>query len=122
MPDWDDRLDVNYDFLNDSFSPDHDSMRRQADQFVHEFVSPIPYDGLLISLATFGKKTPRKKERTHPWELEGGGTIRDYFRTPEGMAIMGDCGAFTYVAEPRPPPQYSPRAVAKAYADLEVDY
>lgn len=122
MPDWDDRLDTGYDFQADSFSAAHLQHRRKADKFVHEFVRPFPYDGLLISLATFGKKTPRKKDREHPWELDGAKDIREYFRLPKGMEIMGDCGAFSYVSQKSPPPDYSPKNVARAYAELGVDY
>jgi len=51
--------------------------------------------------------------------------IKDYLRIPKksNLAVMGDCGAFGYITEEKPPlPFYSVKNVSRLYNNLGFDY
>ena len=58
IPDWDDRVDPNYDFLADKHTPRRNPYH--DDRYAHEIYAPNPlYDGVLLSRAVIddaGKK------------------------------------------------------------------
>lgn len=115
------------DFVDDSFNFDAETrsesrVRQRDDKYPHEIFSEPPYDGLLVSKAVVdgvgggaGKYSAAQRQRF----LRVG--VREYFRlSNRQLATMGDCGAFTYVKEERPP--YSPSQVADFYEDCGFDY
>ena len=55
LPDWEDRIDPNFDFVNDKFSPKHKKNSYKNDIYAHEILEN-PYDGILISLSLFKSK------------------------------------------------------------------
>src|SRR5215468_7956451 len=98
LPDSQDLVDPSFDFETERRAATR--MRHRDDQYAHEVFSQRMLDGILISKGI----------------VDGfGGTGS---RSP--IALMGDCGAFTYVREPEPP--YSIEDVATFYVDCGVDY
>lgn len=110
-----DYVDPAFDFVADR-SP----AERQPywdDAFPHEILGYAPYDGVLVSRGIIGdhrvkgKYTSSQARRFH---LVG---ARKFLRldTPAfaKLDIFGDCGAFTYVQEARPP--YAPGEMAEFY-------
>src|SRR5258708_24193474 len=97
-------------------------VRQRDDRYPHEIFAKPPYDGVLVSKAVVdgigggsGKYSAAQRQRF----LRVG--VREYFRLGDRqLATMRDCGAFTYVKEPRPP--YSPPQVADFYEDCGFDY
>lgn len=112
LPDWDDRVDPGYDFITDRPTYERDTYR--DDIYAHQVFDPEPcYDGILVSRSAMAK-TGLKRELV---ERRG---FRTFFRLPQHMEIMGDCGAFGYIDEPTP--AYETAEVLDYYARLGVDY
>ncbi|MFC6881536.1 MULTISPECIES: tRNA-guanine transglycosylase DpdA [Actinomadura] len=102
FPDSQDQVSPTYDFLNEEYSPHR--VRQRDDKYAHEVLSKRPYHGLLVSKSIVdgsvrgsGKYTIPQRERLYRLGVE------KYFRLPEGMATLGDCGAFSYINEEEPP-------------------
>jgi hypothetical protein len=120
FPDSQDFVDGTFDFASETRSDVR--VRQRDDQYAHEIFSIPPYDGILVSKAVVdgigggsGKYSAAQRQRF----LRVG--VREYFRlVNRPLATMGDCGAFTYVKEARPP--YSPAQVADFYEDCGFDY
>jgi hypothetical protein len=122
IPDWEDRLDPHFDFTKDLYSREK-AKAYATDVYAHQIFRTAPYDGVLVSLATFdGGKLPLRKMGDGAFELRGRKTIRGYLRLRRPLEVMGDCGAFTYVNDDRPPKKYSTRRVADIYDKLRFDY
>jgi len=110
LPDWDDTLDRDFDFVRDAYglgrTPD-------SDKYAHELISPPPYDGILISRAV-AEDSP---ERVAQMRIGG---ARRVMRIPRKLRILGDCGAFSYVNEREP--LYETSDVLDFYEAIGVDY
>ena len=109
IPDWDDRVDPAYDFEHDTHNPEK---RNYDDEvYAHQIYNPANYDGLLFSKSTVedgkAKKTRVREIGIHAFAR---------FNT----AIMGDCGAFSYIAAENPP--YQTQEILDYYQDLGFDY
>jgi hypothetical protein len=113
IPEWDDRVDPNYDFISDKHSSLHDENPR-SDHYMWELfgVENVPFDGVLISRVKIGENKSRL-ERI----LEEG--IHEFLRLPKTFPIMGDCGAWGYIDEKLPP--YDPIETLKFYRDIGVN-
>ncbi len=120
FPDSQDFVDASFDFALETRSASR--VRQRDDLYPHEVFSTPPYDGILVSKAVVdglgggtGKYTPAQRQRF----LRVG--VREYFRlNGSPLQAMGDCGAFTYVNEMRPP--YSAAEVADFYHECGFDY
>jgi hypothetical protein len=93
IPEWDDQVDPEYDFINDKHSKVHEN---GCDAYVWDIFGyeSVPFDGILISRV----KAMQNKER-YKALLEKGVHSFYHFRGE----IIGDCGAFGYINEDRPP-------------------
>lgn len=110
-----DYVDPAFDFIADRSPADRQPY--WDDSYPHEILGYAPYDGVLVSRGIIGdhrvkgKYTASQARRFH---LVG---ARKFLRLdkPEfaHLDIFGDCGAFTYVHEERPP--YSPSEMAEFY-------
>ena len=110
-----DYVDPHFDFIADR-SP----AERQPywdDAFPHEILGYAPYDGVLVSRGIVGGHSGGGKysaSQRRRFELAG---VRKFLRldTPEfsKLDIFGDCGAFTYAKEDKPP--YQPSETAEFY-------
>ena len=104
FPDSQDQVDPSFDFITEQRSIHR--VRQRDDRYAHEVIDPPPYDGLLISkpivdgLPGAGAKyTQAQRSRLY---REGAKRFFRLGQGGEGLKIMGDCGAFTYVREHEP--------------------
>ena len=102
FPDSQDLVSPTYDFDTDEYSPLR--VRQRDDRYAHEVLLPAPYDGLLVSKAIVdgstrgaGKYSMPQRERLYRFG------VRRFFRLPDHVSTLGDCGAFNYVNEEEPP-------------------
>lgn len=123
LPDSQDLVDPSFDFETERRSATR--MRQRDDQYAHELFSQRMLDGILVSKGIvdgFGGTGSRYTIAQRQRLLRVG--AREFFRldaTPwSPIALMGDCGAFTYVREPAPP--YSIEEVSAFYVDCGFDF
>ncbi|MBP8232461.1 tRNA-guanine transglycosylase DpdA [Rhizorhabdus sp.] len=110
-----DYVDPAFDFIADR-SP----AERQPywdDAYPHEILGYAPYDGVLVSRGIVGDHRVKGKYTASQARRFGLVGARKFMRLdkPEfaHLDIFGDCGAFTYVQEDRPP--YAPAEMAEFY-------
>lgn len=123
LPDSQDLVDPSFDFETERRSVTR--LRQRDDQYAHEVFSQRILDGILISKGIvdgFGGTGSRYTIAQRQRLLRVG--AREFFRlenTPwSPIALMGDCGAFTYVRETEPP--YSIEEVSTFYVDCGFDF
>ncbi|WUH98835.1 tRNA-guanine transglycosylase DpdA [Spirillospora sp. NBC_00431] len=125
FPDGQGQVSPTYDFLNEEYATHR--VRQRDDKYAHEVLAKPPYHGLLVSKAIVdgsvrgpGKYTMPQRDRLYRLGVE------KYFRLPEVIATLGDCGAFNYVDEEEPP--YGVKEVVDFYeycgfqAGVSVDH
>ncbi len=101
FPDSQDQIDPRYCFDVEEHPPHH--VRQRDDYYAHEAHFQPPYTGMLVSKTMVdgyqdtGRYTPAQRHRLYRLG------VHDFFRLPVGMNTLGDCGAFSYVAEQDPP-------------------
>lgn len=115
IPEWNDRVDPNYDFIEDSHSPKHRQDPMSNDVYMWEIfgLNNVPVDGILVSRITI-ESDKRKYKQT----LEEG--IHRVLRLPQSFEILGDCGAFGYVKKEVPP--FDPVRILDYYKELGFNY
>jgi len=111
LPEGDDRVDPEYDFLTDTHLANRDGM--VDDRYSHEFYQKPNYNGLLVSRTTI-ESNKRKKALLSE---EG---IHSFFRLSKDIPVMGDCGAFMYLTDPEP--RYTTKDILEYYQLLGFDY
>ncbi|MEZ5325788.1 MAG: tRNA-guanine transglycosylase DpdA [Verrucomicrobiales bacterium] len=111
IPEWDDLVDPDYDFLTDTHSGGRSNWENEV--YAHQMYPEPNYDGLLMSRAV-AEKSKAKKARIN----EVG--VHRMLRVPREFPVMGDCGAFDYIMEDVPP--YSTEDVLDYYTRLDFDY
>ena len=122
LPDSQDLVDPSFDFATERRSTTR--LRQRDDQYAHELFSERMLDGILVSKgivdgfgASGGRYTIAQRHRL----LRVGAP--EFFRTERTrwspISLMGDCGAFTYVREEKPP--YTIEEVAGFYLDCHFD-
>jgi hypothetical protein len=115
IPEWDDRVDPGFDFIQDQHSQTHKEDALSNDIYMWDIfgIENVPFDGLLVSIATI-----QEKKLKYTKILENG--IHSFFRLPQSAEIMADCGAFSYIDEPVP--LYSTSEALQLYSDLGFNY
>lgn len=116
-----DYVDPGYDFINDRNTPGR--KRYWDDEYAHEMMTPVPYDGLLVSMSAVrpapGVANSKVRYSTSEQQRLLRDGVRKFLRLDtdkfKNMMILGDCGAFAYVSHPTP--AYSPKEVVEFYAD-----
>jgi len=98
IPEWDDRVDPNYDFIRDKHSTQHNENPLKNDVYMWDIfgIDKVPFDGVLVSRM----KLMDNKTRYHKILNEG---IHEFLRLPKSFEIMGDCGAWGYIDDQEPP-------------------
>ena len=113
VPEWDDNVDAEYDFVHDEHSqldPDKRNLSYIWDIFNRE---TIPIDGVLISREQV-EDTPSKFERI----TENGVYEAPLLDVPEWLPTISDCGAWGYKSLPFPP--YGNEGMLEFYEKLDV--
>ncbi len=116
-----DYVDPEYDFINDRNAPGR--KRYWDDQYAHEMMVPVPYDGLLVSMSAIRPATGVSNSKVRYSTAEQQRFLREgarkFLRLDDSRfrdtMVMGDCGAFAYVEHPTP--AYSPVEVVDFYTD-----
>ncbi len=119
VPDWDDIVDPQFDFRNES----HSSLYR-ADRYRHgvriwNIFDPPPLDGVLLSRSVLEKEGGKLRRI----EREG---VKEFLKLPsklrngKSFQVIGDCGAWQYRHYEAPP--YDPIETLEFYQRLGFDY
>lgn len=111
IPEWHDRIDPDYDFVHDRHSSGSPDWSNEI--YAHQLFNEPNYDGILVSRSVLNKE---KRQHGRIYELG----IHKFLRVPPEFPVMGDCGAFSYVNQPKPP--YSTSEVVEYYTALGFDY
>ena len=108
-PDSIDLVDPEYDLHAEQHPPHR--VRQRTDAYAHELLGSAPYDGLLVSksIVSASRGRGRYSEPQRQRFLRTG--AHRFFRTGEASAdserkpllMMGDCGAYAYADETKPP-------------------
>lgn len=118
FPDSQDHVDPSFDF--DAETRSEARIRQRDDVYAHEIFDPPPFDGLLVSKAIVdgigtAKYTFGQRRRLM---FEG---VRKFLRLDNtSLETIGDCGAFSYRNEDKPP--YSVDEVLDFYESCGFDY
>jgi hypothetical protein len=107
IPDWDDQVDPDYDFASDTHSGGSADWSNQV--YAHQIYPQPNYDGILMSKVV-AEASPRKRARIN--ELG----VHRFLRVPPDFFVMGDCGAFGYIQQEKPP--YSTGEILDYYTRL----
>ena len=110
LPDWDDRVDPGFDFKTERFTLQRSP---RDDLYAHELFDEKVYDGILVSRMALGEKGQKR-------ELAEKLGLREYLRLPSEYQLMGDCGAFGYVNQDRPP--FDTAAIIEYYETMKFDF
>ena len=106
MPENDDLVDEGYDLLNDQYG------EVRKDVYAHEIYGAPTCDGMLVTKSVVKEKKAKA--------IIAAGGIGKYLRLPEGMPVMGDCGAFQFIADDEPP--YTCEEICDYYESCGFDY
>lgn len=118
FPDSQDLVSPTYNFLHDEYAPTR--VRQRDDLYAHEVLTMPAYDGILVSKAIVdgsirgaGKYSMPQRNRLYRLGVRG------FFRLPDGVHALGDCGAFNYIDEQEPP--YTVDEVLDFYEECGFD-
>jgi len=118
FPDSQDFIDPSFDFVRETRNEHR--VRQRDDHYPHE-VFARPYDGMLVSKAVVDGLGGGESKYTRAQRLRYfRNGMKHFFRLPNGMETMGDCGAFTYVNQEVPP--YRIEEVIDFYETSRFDY
>jgi hypothetical protein len=107
IPEWDDHVDPDYGFLTDTHSGGSRDWSNEV--YAHQIYDEPNYDGILISKVV-AEASRRKKARIN--ELG----VHRFLRVPPEFFVMGDCGAFGYIKQEKPP--YTTEEILDYYTRL----
>jgi hypothetical protein len=111
IPDWEDLVDPGYNFETDTATPERKKYHDEV--YAHEIYERPNYDGMLFS------KNAVESSRTKPDLIREMGGIHSYARF-ENKPILGDCGAFSYLFDEKPP--YETKEILDYYQSYGFDY
>jgi len=102
LPDWDDMLDVRYDFKRDRFS-DRSKPARGEQHCIRVMAPDRMCDGILVSLAQhLGTKGSLRRFAPDDPATLAPKQIRQTFGLLPDQLAFGDCGAFSYIDQEEP--------------------
>ncbi|HDM8384053.1 TPA: tRNA-guanine transglycosylase [Yersinia enterocolitica] len=118
FPDSQDFIDPSFDFARETRNEHR--VRQRDDHYPHE-VFTRPYDGMLVSKAVVDGLGGGESKYTRAQRLRYfRNGMKHFFRLPDNMETMGDCGAFTYVNQDVPP--YRVEEVIEFYETSRFNY
>ena len=102
LPDWDDLLDPNFNFEQDTFSGEN--WEDRGDKHLCALMKPERMcDGILVSLAQQGaSKGPLRRLDGSEIDALSPLPLREHYALESNQWLFGDCGAFSYVNEDEP--------------------
>lgn len=119
FPDSQDCVDPSFDFITETRSASR--IRQRDDLYPHEIFRRPPFAGLLVSKGIVDGASGCSRYTLGQRRRLCFGGVREFFRLGNlPIETMGDCGAFAYVREERPP--YSVEEVIRFYQDCGFDY
>lgn len=100
-----DQVDPGYDFENERHTP---GLPLRDYWYPHQALHRAPYDGILISRAQVDPSMSSSRSIFRRWRrLTWGGGARKFLHLngsdSDGLLLMGDCGAYSYVNQEAPP-------------------
>ena len=114
FPDWDDY--VTEPFIHETANA---PILETKKQYAHEIfgAKATPYDGMLVSLAQIytGKGTLSRLDVNTVKVTD----LRKAMKIPKELLLFGDCGAFSYASEDKPP--FTPEYAARLYDRFGFD-
>lgn len=114
FPDWDDYVIA--PFIHETAS---DPVLETTKQYAHEVfgADATPYDGMLVSLAQIytGKGALSRLDADTAKRSD----LRKAMKIPKRLLLLGDCGAFSYASEDKPP--FTPEEAARLYHRFGFD-
>lgn len=113
LPENDDRVDPNYNFLTDFSDKDRNPLLN--DVYAHQIYGKPQYDGLLVSKVNIDNATQQKIKL-----IKEMGGIHQFLHLPKEFPIIGDCGAFSYISSEVPP--YTTAEIIDYYDSLGIDF
>ena len=108
FPFWWDHVYSDFDPWRDTWTSD-----KKHYKFLWELNERVPFDGILFSRVKVEESKVKLKE------IEKAGGIRNYLRIPQGYPLFGDCGAFGYINEEKPP--FDPLETLDFYERMQYD-
>ncbi|MCD6371623.1 MAG: hypothetical protein J7L39_02785, partial [Candidatus Aenigmarchaeota archaeon] len=108
FPFWWDHVYSDFDPWKDTWTSD-----KKHYKFLWELSERVPFDGVLFSRVKVEDSKVKLKE------IEKAGGIRNYLRIPNGYPLFGDCGAFGYINEEKPP--FDPLETLDFYERMQYD-
>lgn len=113
IPEWDDRVDPDYNFVTDQHSEGH-TRNPYSDEYMWEIFAKdrLPFDGILVSRAKLEQNKKKLAEVKHSG-------VRGFLRLPDGIPLLADCGAWSYIEEDIPP--YDPIEILDFYSSIGVN-
>ena len=108
LPFWWDHVYSDFDPWTDRWTSDQKHYK-----FLWELNDKVPFDGVIFSRVRV--EASKSKLR----EIEKAGGIKNYLRIPGGYPLFGDCGAFGYIEDDKPP--YDPLETLEFYERMQYD-
>ena len=120
VPEWEDHVDAEYDFVNDEHSSLNRSDRNLA--YIWDIFNRdrerTPIDGVLISREQI-EESPNRLERLREHGVYDAPNDGTTLAIPDWLPTISDCGAWGYKELPFPP--YGNAEMLDFYEDLNVD-
>jgi queuine/archaeosine tRNA-ribosyltransferase len=108
LPFWWDHVYSDFEPWTDTWTSDIEHYK-----FLWELNDDVPFDGVLFS------RTRVEASKKKLLEIKTAGGIRNYLRIPNGYPLFGDCGAFGYINNEKPP--YEPIETLEFYEAMQYD-
>ena len=113
IPDWNDIVDPNYNFITESFSEEYKQDKFNFGVRIWHLINPPPIEGVLVSrsMLEYGSRISK---------IVKAGGIREFLKLDKNLEVIGDCGAWQYVNLKDPP--YGIINTLEFYEKIKVDY
>ena len=108
LPFWWDHVYSDFDPWTDKWTSDQEHRK-----FLWELNDRVPFDGVIFS------RVRVEASKSKLGEIEKAGGIRNHLRIPEEYLLFGDCGAFGYIENDKPP--YDPLETLEFYERMQYD-
>ena len=123
FPDSHDLVDPSFDFETERRT--YNGSRQRSQQYAHEALETAPYDGMLLSKAVVDGRNKNTRYNFGQVRSLMDNGVHKFLRieaTPERprLSAMGDCGSFSFAAEPEPP--FTVDEVIDFYGQCGFDY